>query len=87
MLVLKFFVFFEQFFRKKKTIFDNMYKFLQRELLKTAAHYFKVVGESAAECDTIIGRQSMASAYFLRQQYEEVLVYLDSIKVIASQID
>ncbi|KAL3094077.1 hypothetical protein niasHT_027405 [Heterodera trifolii] len=51
-----------------------------KELRKTAAHCFKVVGESPAECDTIIGRQSMASAYFLRQQYVEVLVYLDSIK-------
>uniref|UniRef100_A0A914I0P0 Intraflagellar transport protein 56 n=1 Tax=Globodera rostochiensis TaxID=31243 RepID=A0A914I0P0_GLORO len=58
-----------------------------KELLKAAAQYFKVVGESPAECDTIIGRQSMASAYFLRQQYEEVLVYLDSIKTFFANDD
>lgn len=31
--------------------------------------------------DTIAGRQAMASAYFLMKQFEEVLVYLNSIKV------
>uniref|UniRef100_A0A0M3I4P8 Intraflagellar transport protein 56 n=1 Tax=Ascaris lumbricoides TaxID=6252 RepID=A0A0M3I4P8_ASCLU len=30
--------------------------------------------------DTIAGRQAMASAYFLMKQFEEVLVYLNSIK-------
>lgn len=31
--------------------------------------------------DTIIGRQAMASSYFLSNQFDEVLVYLNSIKV------
>lgn len=32
------------------------------------------------EGDTIPGRQSMASAFFLYGQFEEVLVYLNSIR-------
>jgi len=55
--------------------------FLKQDLLNAAAGFFKIVGESPAECDTIIGRQSMASAHFLRKQFDEVLVYLDSIRV------
>ena len=39
-----------------------------------------LVGGSASECDTIPGRQAMASAFFLYEQYEEVLVYLNSIR-------
>lgn len=31
--------------------------------------------------DTIPGRQCMASAFFLQKQFEEVIVYLNSIKV------
>uniref|UniRef100_A0A914C3E8 Intraflagellar transport protein 56 n=1 Tax=Acrobeloides nanus TaxID=290746 RepID=A0A914C3E8_9BILA len=51
-----------------------------KEYLKTAAEFYKIVGSSASECDTITGRQSMASAYFLWRQFEDVLVYLSSIK-------
>lgn len=38
------------------------------------------MGSSASECDTIHGRQCMAAAFFLAGQFEEVLVYLTSIK-------
>lgn len=38
------------------------------------------MGGSATECDTIPGRQAMASAFFLYGQFEEVLVYLNSIR-------
>eukprot|EP00116_Pleurobrachia_bachei_P006614 sb/3466876/ len=38
------------------------------------------VGGSASECDTIPGRQCMASCYFLLKQFEDVLIYLNSIK-------
>lgn len=38
------------------------------------------MGGSASECDTIPGRQAMASAFFLYGQFEEVLVYLNSIR-------
>ncbi|KAI6197269.1 Tetratricopeptide repeat protein 26 [Aphelenchoides besseyi] len=51
-----------------------------QELLETAANFFKTFGESPSDCDTIAGRQSMASAYFLWKQFDEVLVYLNSIK-------
>ncbi|KAF8058368.1 DYF13 [Scenedesmus sp. PABB004] len=40
----------------------------------------QVVGSSASECDTIPGRQAMASAYFLAGAWEDVLVFLNSIK-------
>lgn len=45
-----------------------------------AQENFHLVGNSATECDTIPGRQSMASAFFLNGQFEEVLVYLNSIR-------
>jgi hypothetical protein len=38
------------------------------------------VGASASECDTIPGRQCMASCFFLLKQFEDVLIYLKSIK-------
>ncbi|CAF4923359.1 unnamed protein product [Pieris macdunnoughi] len=50
------------------------------EQMKLAQQSFHLVGSSASECDTIPGRQCMASSYFLAGQFEEVLVYLNSIK-------
>jgi intraflagellar transport protein 56 len=35
------------------------------------------VGSSASECDTIPGRQAMASCFFLMKLYEDVLVFLN----------
>ena len=40
----------------------------------------QLVGGSASECDTIPGRQCMASCFFLLKQFEDVLIYLNSIK-------
>ncbi|XP_055604983.1 intraflagellar transport protein 56-like [Uranotaenia lowii] len=51
-----------------------------KEHLKNAQQCLHLVGGSASECDTIPGRQSMASAFFLYGQFEEVLVYLNSIR-------
>merc|ERR1711871_153269 len=51
-----------------------------REHLKMAQQYFQLVGASASECDTIPGRQCMASCFFLLKQFEDVNVYLKSIK-------
>ena len=48
--------------------------------LKLAQTLFQLVGASASECDTIPGRQCMASCFFLLQQFEDVLVYLNSVK-------
>uniref|UniRef100_A0A8C5Q178 Intraflagellar transport protein 56 n=1 Tax=Leptobrachium leishanense TaxID=445787 RepID=A0A8C5Q178_9ANUR len=53
---------------------------LQRDHLKIAQQFFQLVGGSASECDTIPGRQCMASCFFLLQQFEDVLIYLNSIK-------
>lgn len=46
-----------------------------------AQQYFQLVGASASECDTIPGRQCMASCFFLLKQFEDVNIYLKSTKV------
>ncbi|XP_033630957.1 intraflagellar transport protein 56-like isoform X1 [Asterias rubens] len=51
-----------------------------REHLKIAQQYFQLVGGSASECDTIPGRQCMAACFFLLKQFEDVLIYLNSVK-------
>jgi len=51
-----------------------------KDQIKTAQHLFQLVGASASECDTIPGRQCMASCFFLLKQFEDVLIYLNSIK-------
>jgi len=51
-----------------------------REHLKRAQNYFQIVGASTSECDTIPGRQCMASCYFLLRQFDDVLIYLKSIQ-------
>ncbi|KAK0081438.1 hypothetical protein PV325_012190 [Microctonus aethiopoides] len=58
-----------------------------RESIKIATQYFHLVGSSASECDTIPGRHCMAACFFLRRQFEEVLVYLNSIKTYFSNDD
>jgi len=51
-----------------------------REHIKVAQQYYQLVGSSASECDTIHGRQCMASCFFLLKQFNDVLIYLNSIK-------
>ena len=51
-----------------------------REHLKIAQQCFQLVGTSAHECDTIPGRQCMASCFYLMRQFEDVNIYLNSIK-------
>ncbi|XP_017759327.1 PREDICTED: intraflagellar transport protein 56 [Eufriesea mexicana] len=58
-----------------------------RDNVKTAQQYFQLVGSSVSECDTIPGRQCMASCFFLYHQFEEVLFYLNSIKTYFSNED
>lgn len=50
------------------------------------AHGAQLVGASASECDTIPGRQCMASCFFLLKQFEDVNIYLNSVKVIFSTV-
>jgi len=52
-----------------------------KENIKQAQLYFQAVGQSQQEMDTIPGRQCMASCYFLSKQWDDVLLYLSSIKV------
>ncbi|CAD8102938.1 unnamed protein product [Paramecium sonneborni] len=59
----------------------------QKEALKTAQQLFQLVGSSASECDTIPGRQCMSQCFFLCKQFEDVLVYLKSIKNYFSNDD
>ena len=51
-----------------------------KEHLKTAQQYFQLVGAAETECDTIPGRQCMASCFFLLKQFSDVNVYLKSIR-------
>lgn len=51
-----------------------------KDHLKTAEQFFKMVGESPYDTDTIPGRQSMACSLFLSGQYGDALVYLNSIQ-------
>ncbi|KAK0150893.1 Intraflagellar transport protein 56 [Merluccius polli] len=48
-----------------------------RDHLKIAQQFFQLVGGSA---NTIPGRQCMASCFFLLRQFEDVLIYLNSVK-------
>uniref|UniRef100_A0A7S2TNI4 Tetratricopeptide repeat protein 26 n=1 Tax=Lotharella oceanica TaxID=641309 RepID=A0A7S2TNI4_9EUKA len=50
------------------------------DMLKLAQQFFQLVGASASECDTIPGRQCMASCFFLLKQFDDVLIYLKSVK-------
>uniref|UniRef100_A0A673SQY3 Intraflagellar transport protein 56 n=1 Tax=Suricata suricatta TaxID=37032 RepID=A0A673SQY3_SURSU len=51
-----------------------------RDHIKIAQQFFQLVGGSASECDTIPGRQCMASCFFLLKQFDDVLIYLNSFK-------
>ncbi|ETW00284.1 hypothetical protein H310_07663 [Aphanomyces invadans] len=51
-----------------------------RQHIKTAQQYFQLVGSSPTECDTIPGRQCMASCFYLLKQFEDVNIYLNSVK-------
>ncbi|XP_061535320.1 intraflagellar transport protein 56 isoform X5 [Phycodurus eques] len=51
-----------------------------RDYLKVAQKFFQLVGGSASECDTIPGRQCMASCFFLLREFNDVLIYLNSVK-------
>lgn len=58
-----------------------------KEHLKLAQQFFQLVGASASECDTIPGRQCMASCFFLLKQFEDSLIYLNSVKAYSYNDD
>lgn len=47
---------------------------------RRAEQIFQKIGMSPNECDTIPGRLCMASAFFLMKKFEDVNVYLNSVK-------
>jgi intraflagellar transport protein 56 len=51
-----------------------------REAMKTAQQAFHFVGASPSEMDTIPGRCAMASCFFLMRAFEDVSVYLGSVR-------
>ncbi len=51
-----------------------------QEHLKKAQTYFQSIGASATECDTIEGRQCMASCFRLNGLYADEIIYLESIE-------
>ncbi|CCW59760.1 unnamed protein product [Phytomonas sp. EM1] len=51
-----------------------------QEHLKIGKECFHFVGSAQSECDTIPGRQCMASYFFLIRDFSNVLIYLRSIK-------
>jgi intraflagellar transport protein 56 len=58
-----------------------------REFVNQAMQLFQLVGTSATECDTIPGRQCVASYLFLKNQFENVYVYLVTIKQYLAKDD
>ena len=53
---------------------------MKRDLKQAnAKRHFQCMGQSSTECDTIPGRQCMASYFYLINQFDNVNFYLDSI--------
>jgi len=50
------------------------------EIINQALEHFKLIGTSASECDTVAGRQCTACYMFLKKQFEDVVLYLNTIK-------
>lgn len=59
----------------------------QTKQIENGQSLFNMVGSSSSECDTIPGRQCMASSLFLEERYDEVSLYLSSIKSYFSNDD
>eukprot|EP00761_Pharyngomonas_kirbyi_P001437 gb/GECH01001441.1/.p1 GENE.gb/GECH01001441.1/~~gb/GECH01001441.1/.p1 ORF type:complete len:560 (+),score=107.94 gb/GECH01001441.1/:1-1680(+) len=51
-----------------------------REHLIRSHGYFQIIGSSPSECNTLHGRQCMASSFFLIKQFKDAVVYLNSIR-------
>lgn len=45
------------------------------------------MGQSSTECDTIPGRQCMASYHLLANEFEDANIYLESIKSYLEESD
>lgn len=58
-----------------------------QEHLKKAQTYFQSIGASTNECDTIEGRQCMASCFRLNGLYNDEIIYLESIEAFMKDDD
>lgn len=58
-----------------------------QEHLKKAQNYFQSIGASSSECDTIEGRQCMASCFRLNGLYNDEIIYLESIEQFVKEDD
>lgn len=58
-----------------------------QEHLKKAQTYFQSIGASTNECDTIEGRQCMASCFRLNGLYNDEIIYLESIETFMKDDD
>ncbi len=58
-----------------------------QEYLQTAQQQFQLIGTSATECDTVSGRQCIASYLFLKKQFEDVILYLKTIQEFMANDD
>jgi hypothetical protein len=56
-----------------------------KQLLE-AQNLFQILGNSPQDADTIPGRQNMTSYLMLCKKFDEALVYLNSIQVIAMEV-
>lgn len=55
--------------------------------LAKAKHHFQSMGQSSTDCDTIPGRQCMASYHLLMNEFEDANLYLESIKSYLEEND
>ena len=55
--------------------------------LAKAKHHFQSMGQSSTDCDTIPGRQCMASYHLLMNEFEDANLYLESIKSYLEESD
>lgn len=55
-------------------------KGILNENLRKAQSFFQTIGSSSQECDTIEGRQCMASCFRISNAFNDEVIYLDSIE-------
>lgn len=48
--------------------------------LRKGQEYLQLIGTSELHCDTVLGRQCIALCFILSRQFEDALVYLESIR-------
>ena len=57
-----------------------------KQLVHQAHDHLQTVGQSPIDCDTILGRQCMASCLFLEKKFDEANIYFNSISSFLGKI-